>query len=289
MIKLENDFLEVELNTAGAELTRIYSKETGLDYLWEGDEAFWERQAPVLFPIVGKLKGGDFRYMGEYYKLPQHGFARNQQFEVISQTSDAVTLSIKSSEETLKIYPFRFELVIGYQLVENSVKVSYQVINHDEKEMAFSIGGHPGFRCPLEEGLTLEDYYLEFDEPESPMQIMLNGATGLRNGIEVPVDLGNKISLDYSLFKNDALIYEGLQSKQVHLRSSRSAHGISFTYEGWRYLAFWTKQDAPFICFEPWCGIADADDSDGLIWVKKGIEKLEANQAFDVSYNMTFY
>ena len=289
MINLENVYLEVQLNTIGAELTRIYSKETGLDYLWPGDEAFWERQAPVLFPIIGKLKGGDFRYLGEYYKLPQHGFARNQQFDVVDQTSDAVRLSIKSNEETLKVYPFRFELVISYQLVENSVKVSYRVMNQDEKEMAFSIGGHPGFRCPLEEGLAFEDYYLEFDEPETPTQIMLSGATSLRSGMEAEVVLGNKIKLDYALFKNDALIYEGLKSKQVHLKSSKSAHGISFSFEDWRYLAFWTKPDAPFICFEPWCGIADADDSNGLIWTKKGIEKLESEQKFEVAFQMAFF
>ena len=289
MIKLENDDLSIELNLQGAELTRIYSKETGLDYLWEGNEEFWGRQSPVLFPIVGKLKGGDFRYLGEFYKLPQHGFARNQQFEVVEQSGGAVSLSLKNNEETLKGYPFKFELIITYQLTGASVEVYCQVVNNDEKEMAFSIGGHPGFRCPLEEGLTLEDYYIEFDEPETPSQIMLNGATSLRNGIEAPVDLGKTIELNYDLFNNDALIYEGLKSKQVHLKSHKSPHGVSFNFEGWQFMAFWTKQDAPFICFEPWCGIADADDSDGLIWTKKGIEKLETDQKFEVSFQMSFY
>ncbi len=289
-MKLENDCLLIEINSVGAELTRIYSKKTELEYLWEGDSKFWGRQSPILFPTVGLLKDKKYTIDGVKYTLPQHGFARDCDFEIINQKNNSVILELIYSEETLKIYPFKFSLEISYHLDKNKLNVGYKVINIDTKEILFSIGGHPGFKCPLVEGTLFEDYYFEFTQDENPKQLFINPVIGLLNGKEANVDLGKRIPLDYSLFKNDALIYEGLKSTEVSLVSSKHQHGLTFNFEDWKYLAFWTKgKDAPFICIEPWCGIADSENGNTDFSTKLGIEKLAVEKTFAIDYSMEFF
>ena len=161
------------------------------------------------------------------------------------------------------------------------------MINRDEKEIFFSIGGHPAFNCPLVENTSFGDYYLEFSKEERVHQLHLNTETGLRNGFEEQVDLGNKIKLNYDLFTNDALIYKGLRSSEVSLKSSKHKHGVTFGFSGWEYLAFWTKQkNTPFVCIEPWCGITDADDSNGKFADKIGVRKLAVEKRFAIEYSV---
>jgi len=287
---IENDVLLVEIKSAGAEMTRVYSKTTKLEYLWKGDPTFWGRHAPVLFPIIGQVKDKTYTVDGNNFHLSQHGFARDNEFTIINQEPDAVTLELTSSDELTKVYPFKFALKVSYSLSNNELFVSYQVINKDEKEIIFSIGGHPAFNCPLVEGTSFDDYYLEFPEKETPTQIHLNTQTGLRNGKEEQVDLGNKIDLNYDLFKNDALIYEGLKSSGVSLLSTKHQHGLTFGFNDWRYLAFWTKEkNAPFVCLEPWCGITDADDSKGEFKNKLAVENLGVEKRFSIEYSVKFF
>lgn len=287
---LENESLLIEFKLAGAELTRIYSKSTKLDYLWEGDSSYWNRQAPVLFPIVGGLKDKKYVVDGVEYELPQHGFARDSEFKIIEQQKDFVVLELQHSTETLKIYPFKFSLQITYRIDKNKLYVGYKVINKDIQEILFSIGGHPGFKCPLIEDTLFEDYYFEFDEDEKPTQTFININLGLRKEKELQVNLGKKIPLNYQLFENDALIYEGLKSTEVSLLSTKHKHGLKFDFTNFNYLAFWTKgKDAPFICIEPWCGIADSEEGQNDFSEKLGIEKLPADSTFDIEYSMEFF
>ncbi len=289
-MKLENEELLVEVKSAGAELTRVYSKKTRLDYLWKGDAKIWGRHAPVLFPIVGQVKNKTYVVDGKTYHLPQHGFARDNEFTVINQEVDSVTFELASSEEIEQIYPFKFALQVGYKLLGSELVVSYQVINKDEKEILFSIGGHPAFNCPLVEGTSFDDYYLKFSEKENPTQIDLNPKTGLLNGNKATVELGDKVELSYDLFKHDALIYEGLKSTEVSLLSSKHKHGLTFGFTDWKYLAFWTKEkNAPFVCIEPWCGITDTDDSKGDFANKLAVEKLAVEKRFTIDYSVTFF
>ncbi|MFK5880315.1 MAG: aldose 1-epimerase family protein [Flavobacteriaceae bacterium] len=289
-MKLENDDILIEVKCIGAELTRIYSKSTKLDYLWEGDSNYWNRQSPVLFPIVGLLKDKKYIVDGVEYELPQHGFVRDSEFRIIQQKKDLVTFELLSTKETLKIYPYKFCLQISYRIDKNKLSVAYKVVNKDSKEILFSLGGHPGFRCPLVNGTSFEDYYLEFNEDEKPTQTFINRSLGLRKENTSKIDLGKVINLKYPLFDDDALIYEGLKSTEVSLLSSKHQHGVTFNFTDWKYLAFWTKgRDAPFICIEPWCGIADSEEGQNEFSEKLGIEKLVVGNTFDAEYSMEFF
>jgi galactose mutarotase-like enzyme len=158
--KIENGFLSAEINDYGAVLHSLRSKQSGIEYLWQGNPDIWNGQSPLLFPIIGQLLDGRFNYKGKHYFLPKHGFARKSIFEFITLNDASAVLSLKSNESTLAIYPFQFELQVSFTLIEKGIKVSHTVINKDDENMYFSIGAHPGFNCELGD-------YLEFSEEET--------------------------------------------------------------------------------------------------------------------------
>jgi galactose mutarotase-like enzyme len=289
MLCLENDFLSVYFNTKGAELRKVFHKKFNIDYLWNGDERVWNRCSPVLFPIVGKVKDNTYTYKDKAYHLTQHGFARDTEFVVLRQNTEELVFAISSTEQTKQVYPFDFQLQIIYSLKGSALTVAYKVVNKGAEEMLFSIGAHPGFLCPIEQGLNFEDYYLEFEKEENTPRILL-GENGVSRKTEDLFTSGTKqINLDFNLFgKKDAIILKGLKSTYMHLKSSKGARGLTFAFKGFPYMGIWTKP-GPFICIEPWYGIADYEDAEGTLETKEGICKLDAGQVFDASYAMEFF
>ncbi len=291
LIKLENQYITVTISEKGAEQTSLKNKQTGIEYLWQGDPAFWNRHAPVLFPFVGRLKDNQYEYENKTYTMSQHGFARDRVFEVTSQSETSTTLSLLSDEESKEVYPFDFRLSITYQLEDESVKVSYQVENVDqEKPMYFSIGGHPGFNVPITEDTTFEDYYLSFSPKRSRTIIPLKGAY---------IDYENRtlgqtntdIALRWRLFDEDALIYETKNKNVFSILSDKTTHGLSFSFEGFPYVGIWSpaKLEAPLVCIEPWYGIADTSDASGKLEEKLGIQHLKAGETFDCDYTISIH
>ena len=167
MIVIENSDLRVAIKTQGAELDSIQHKAHPLEYLWQGDAAFWGKKSPILFPIVGTLKDNTFSYKEKKYTLPRHGFARDKTFSVEQHSADAATFLLVSNEETLKNYPFQFEFRLHYTLKDNALCVTYAVKNTGSDDMYFSVGGHPAFRLPLVEGTTYTDYFIELNQAET--------------------------------------------------------------------------------------------------------------------------
>ncbi len=287
---IENNQVTASIKSLGAELTSLKSKKTNIEYIWNGDIEFWGRHAPVLFPIVGQVKDKTYFVEGQRYELPQHGFARDTEFKVTDQQTDEITFELVYSQETLEIYPYKFALIICYKLKENELITAYEVINKDNKKIAYSIGGHPALNCPIAKDELFEDYSLEFEYPEEPEQIHLNTSTGLRTGIKTQENIGNSINLNYDLFKNDAIIYKNLKSKRVTLKSNKNSYKVEFDFNQWEYLAFWTKKEGtPFICIEPWLGITDADDSNQQFHQKLGIQELSVNSKKVISYKIKVF
>ena len=151
--QLENEHIYLEVASHGAELVRLVGKKTKKEYLFDGDPKYWKRHSPILFPFVGGVKNKEYRYNGKTYTMTQHGFARDMEFTLDSQTQDTLWFSIVSNETTMENYPFAFRLEVGYQLKGTEVTVLWNVINTDTKEMYFSIGAHPAFFASM----TLED------------------------------------------------------------------------------------------------------------------------------------
>ncbi|RYD83430.1 MAG: aldose 1-epimerase family protein [Sphingobacteriales bacterium] len=283
--RIENEYLKVEISPLGAELKSIFHKQKYQEYLWQGDSTWWPRNAPVLFPIVGKLNNNSYKVDGKKYSLPQHGFARDMEFSVFEKAADSIVFELRSNEETLAKFPYTFSLKITYRLEENRLFTNYKVKNLSLEEMYFSIGAHPGFICPMYENETLEDYYLEFEKKETLQRHLLDN--GLFNGeSEIIMTDTSILSLHPKLFEKDAIVFKNMDSKCMILKSKKSDYRLEFSFEGFPYFGIWQKPGAPFICLEPWCGIADNKGFDGSFSEKEGIVKLAGNEVFKRGFSI---
>lgn len=289
MYIIENDFLRVLIHEKGAELTSIYSKPLELEYMWNGDPAFWAKHSPVLFPVVGGLKNNTYFFHNRAYELPRHGFAREKTFSVTDQSTDSITFSLLYDEETLLVYPFEFELKIYYKLSESSLTITYEVKNLGREEMYFSIGGHPAFKVPLLNDTSYEDYYLEFNKKENAQRWPVS-PDGLIDDGPIPVFSNDSvIRLKKELFLQDALVFKDLVSNSVSLKCQKHSHGLDFAFNGFPYMGIWAAKNADFVCIEPWCGIADSVYSDQQLKNKEGINEIGSGEYFTRGWTVTVW
>ncbi|CAH2714744.1 Protein LacX, plasmid [Neobacillus rhizosphaerae] len=291
MIVIENDWLKVEISNNGAEVRKVKHKNNGLDYMWTGDKAYWGRVSPVLFPIVGRLKEDRYQLDGKTYEMSQHGFLRDVVFEVDEQTPTDVSFMFESTGRYIHVYPYDFKAIIRYILNEDTLVVRWEIINENKEEMYFSIGAHPAFRIPLLENETIEDYSLHFiaaankNVMEYEIKNSLIDEKGMANDLSM-------IQLTDSLFEHDALIYSNIN--QITLASHKSNHGVEVIFEEFPFVGVWSKymdtggKMAPFVCIEPWYGIADTYNTTGNLKKKFGINKLKPAESFQAKYKMKF-
>ena len=284
--------LEIECSKHGAELTSI--KLDGIEKLHQGNnildesgKAYWGRHAPILFPIVGKLKDNKTQINGITYEMTQHGFARDMDFEEIEKNHKYL---LESNTETLKKFPFEFELYVEYQVNENELEVSYTVINKDNKEMLFGIGGHPAFICDY----SSENFELVFEKKEDKIKFYkLQDGLIKQDPIKSILEDDRKsckIRLTKDIFDEDAIIMKNINSNKVVMKNAKENKTIlEFDFEGFPYLAIWSKKGAPFVCIEPWQNHADSVDSDGQFIHKTNILKLQQNEKFNCKYKIKLY
>jgi galactose mutarotase-like enzyme len=285
--KLENKKIKIAVDTDGAQLQELILKKDDKNYLWHGNSKYWGRRAPVLFPIVGRLKDDKYSYKGQEYEMTQHGFARDKEFELFEQSKTHLTYSLEQSRDTLEKYPFKFRLQIKYTIQGNSLDISYRIINQDQKDIYFSIGAHPAFYWPLAENEKKEDYYLEFEKKEKAAKYLLEAGL-LNHQKEIILNNQKIIELSPDIFKDDALVFKDLKSEKVTLKSKKSEREVKMEFKNFPYLGIWSQSaEAPFICLEPWQGIADSVDSSGKIEEKEGIRQLKAGKKFKCTHTIT--
>lgn len=284
---IKNNLFQVTVKNVGAELCSFKSMSSGIEYIWQADPEVWSGHAPNLFPIIGSLKENSFLYEGKEYACPKHGFIRNNaNVLLLDITENSLTYGLKYSEETLQVYPFKFEYQIKYILDRNKLKVQHNITNHGDITMLFSLGGHPGFTCPWIEDEKYSDYYLEFNKPETAesWQVVENGLIG--ENTQPVFNEPTKINLHPLIFEKDAIVLKNINSSKVALKSKKSNHSISMELNDFPYLGIWAKPNAPYVCIEPWLGIADSVDSDRQFINKEGLIKLDAKKEFTASYSI---
>ena len=253
--------------------------------MWRADPDVWNSTAPILFPIVGGLKDNEFLWKGEKYGLRRHGFIReNSAIALTGITADSLTFGMSTSKETLKIFPFEFEFSIKYELEGSKIRAIHQITNPGESTLFFSVGGHPGFKCPIHADEKYEDYYLEFEYIENSSTWLLHEDGTVLNQTAPVFHNSNIIPLTHELFIKDALIFKDLKSRKVTLKSKKSKQTLSVSFEDFPYLGIWAKPNGEYVCIEPWCGIADKFDTDQRFETKEGIVQLEAGAVFEVTY-----
>lgn len=285
--KLSNGEIEICVNSKGAELSNLSKTGESYEYMWQGDEAFWTGRSPVLFPIIGAVKNGEYRYDGATYQMPNHGLARKSEFELIESSKNQLIYSLKYSDEFLKIYPFEFELQLVYTLEGMGVNIEYRVMNHGSKVMPFQLGTHPAFNCPMDGETVLDDYVIEFNKEENAPRLYLDDQNLIDHTIEGDGINGKTLKINKELFYNNALVYQDVNSDCVSLKSPKTNRQVTVESLNMPHLGLWQTPNAPFVCIEPWHGMADWSDFDGDIDEKEEIVKLGKDEIFTCSIKIS--
>ncbi|MBR0611863.1 aldose 1-epimerase family protein [Bacillus safensis] len=290
MKTIENDQLLVQIHEKGAEVREVLDKESGRHYMWSGDPAYWGRVSPVLFPIVGRLMNDQYKIDDQTFELTQHGFLRDVNFSLYEETKHTVTFQYESRGRHVKQYPYEFTVRIRYELLENGLKISWEIDHDGEDTMYFSIGGHPAFRIPLVEGEQTADYSLTLTASTEHLPVQYELRNSLVRETEKGIQL-EPIQLRPELFQHDAMIFSHINRVSL---TSGAGHGVEVDLTGFPFVGIWSPYDqeqgtmAPFVCIEPWYGIADREGTNGQYKEKFGIQTLEKNEIFHAAYTIFF-
>ncbi|CAM3139416.1 aldose 1-epimerase family protein [Limosilactobacillus mucosae] len=289
MIQIENEQLTVQIDPLGAQMHSIKRNAAGLEYLWQGDPKSWKRQAPVLFPFVGRLKDDQYEYQGKVYHQTQHGFARDREFKVVEQSSERVVFELRDDEKTRAAFPFAFVLTIAYQLDEDRLLVSYRVENpSNDQTLIYALGAHPGFNVPVDEQGSFETTQFSVSPAIDYQQVKLV-APGPFNDLEHPavLHMQQPIQLDHELFDEDALIFatKGMPFTAT-LTEPQTNHGVHVQVNGAPFVGVWSPYPAQanLVCVEPWWGIADSIHSDGRLEDKQVMSRLASGKHEDYAF-----
>lgn len=296
IISISSNSLTASIDTMGAQLMSLRKGES--EYLWQGDSNWWPRRAPILFPIVGVLKDGKAESAEGTISLARHGLARLNQFEVVEQSTSSVTLQLKSTEETRKSYPYDFELRLIFSLSNDTLTQTYEVTNPGNVVLPFTLGAHPAFNIPIPgvEATSLDQYHLSFTRSWTSYgpSITDDGLCDYATPQKLIVD-SDTLPLSWELIDREKTItLEDVPDRRIKLMTNAEAasevHGVQMDFEGFDYLGIWSASSGcPFVALEPWCGIADTVDTDGIFEHKPGIISLEPGQSIAKTLNIKVF
>lgn len=286
-MQLSNENIAIQIATHGAELTSLIAH--GAEHIWQADPVFWKRHAPILFPIVGKVYNNTYRVDGQDYHLPQHGFARDSEFQVVQQSSTHAKLSLASSPETMAKYPYPFVLTADYQLCGDTVICQWTVENPADSDMYFQIGAHPAF---FHRDFNPADHiygYMQFFSQGQPVsQLIVNELS--EKGHALPSSHNLRLTSDLlpftpTLFDHDALVLENAQTDRVLMLDKQQNPYLEMTFDA-PVLGIWSPCQAPFCCIEPWYGRTDAEGFAGDISQRQHIQHLASHSSFTFKYTI---
>lgn len=288
MITLTNAILSISIAEHGAELQSI--RKGGKEYLWQGDEKFWGRRSPVLFPFVGRVWDNVYRHEGKAYEMGQHGFARDMDFVLVDKNETEATFQLESTPGTWAKYPFMFKLKIGYELKDNTVIVKWHVENTGIEDMYFQIGAHPAFYFP---GLDLsveQRGYFAFDKTRG-----LEYICPVEKGCASPerhtlvLDEDGMMPINVHTFDCDTYIFDNKQLGRVTLSDRERKPYLSLEFDT-PLVALWSPTkvhpDCPFVCIEPWYGRCDSVGYEGELKGREWMQALAGKETFEAEYRI---
>ncbi len=279
-IRIGSGELSAEIDPLGAQLSTL-KDQAGRDLLWNGDASVWAGRAPLLFPIIGTLAGGVYRLGTQQYPLSRHGFARGSLFELLDAGPSHAAFRLHADERTLKVYPFQFDLEVHFRIAAATLEITSWVRNRGARKMPASFGYHPGFAWPLPYGQDRAEHFIEFaqDEP-GPMRRL--DAQGLLTPVKYPTPITQRrLTLEDALFKEDVIIFDAIKSRSVSYGAA-SGPRLDIGFPDAPYLGIWTKPGAPFICIEPWHGVADPAGFIGDFTTKPGVFQLAPGESLPI-------
>lgn len=296
LIHIENEQMQVKIESFGAELKSIVNKKTQQEYMWEANPAFWGKTSPILFPFIGKLEGGGFHYNGTFYEMDKHGFARDMDYQVVAQEKESVVLAIEDTAVTLVKFPFPFRLEVTYRLEENSVSEQWKVYNKGSETMYFSMGGHPAFACPLvKDGVRSgkrTDCFVKLygvDGKDSLESAEINVAIGLLTGKTFPVKIKEGVfPIADHIFDGDALVFASLGVTAVGLLDAEGKEYVRMEAPTCPVWGIWSMptSDASYVCIEPWWGICDSEGYQGELAERPYTNHVEAGKVWEDGFRI---
>ena len=278
IFKAENDNFTLAVKEMGAELNSLKSKKSGFEFIWDGNEEYWYGQSPILFPIIGRLLDDKYRLNGTEYTMPKHGIVRKKPFTLIESTTDSLTFVQTDDEESIAMYPYKFELKVKFTLTETGLVVDHTVINKSDETMYYSFGAHPAFNCEIGD-------YLEFNKDTMlTTERIDHDSILIEEKFPVAMD-GNKVVITKDIFVDDALILSNYSSDVVTLKSNNHGREVKFNFKS-PLLGIWAKPGAPYVCIEPWWGVNDNYDKKDDLSQKRGIMEIEAGKSETFSWSI---
>ena len=277
-------------DTLGAQLNSFNI--SGKEYLWQREENYWDGSAPVLFTIVGELKGEGKTTLinGKPYHMPIHGIVRYAEFAAEKLSEEKMVFTIKSNSKTLKQYPYKFILKVEFEAVENGFVNRFYITNNSKEDMPYVIGAHPAFNLPMFDD-SFEDYTVEFETEETDKAYRID-EDGLvdDSAYESVFADGKKINLKETLFDKGALIFQNLNSKSVKLYNKQN-HGVKMDFGGFNYFGIWKMPElnSPYLCLEPWTGMNDCYSEDGVYKNKRGVRFLKPKTEICLEYSVEVF
>lgn len=266
---IENDKVRANISTHGAELQSLYSKVTEREYMWQGAPEAWPDHDLLLFPVCGRTANSRIIVDGKEYPLMMHGFAKDTEFETLDKSATSLTLVMRDTRETRKMFPYRFRLKVTYSVEGDTVYQKFDVINDGDRTMYFSLGAHPGFFCPIVLGEKPENYVLRFDCAQNIKEIIKDPASVLLTHEDKPFLSGTDIPLSNGFFDNGPMVLKDVAANSVTLLSLESGRFVEMGIKDFPFMTLWGRGGRmQIICVEPWCGTSDYVDTD-FQWEKR--------------------
>lgn len=288
---IKNEYLTVKVNSFGAEVISVKDNNSKNEFIWQGDEKYWKEHSPILFPFCGRLYNFNYIYDNKNYEMTLHGFAKRSEFKESILKDDQIELVLESDIESLKIYPFKFSFVVGYKLNKNTLVFSFKVINKDNKDIFFSVGGHPGFNCPIGGIGKFSDYYIEFEHDLYKERLFSGGGLNSCETRDFKVS-NRKLPLHHDMFDVESIFLKTNNKKDtLILKSDLNNNFIKVSFDNMTSIGLWhtISCEAPFICIEPWSGFPGRDKTIEHINEMIDITKLSVGKEYNNSFLIEFH
>lgn len=291
IVTIQNECLTVDIEDLGAQLASVRSHH-GTEYLWQGDADIWARRAPILFPVLGRLKDNTYLLDGVPHKIGQHGFARDCIFDVVEQSGTKAVFRLTDNAETRRLYPFSFSLTVTYTLEGNRLTKCHRVKNRSEQVMYYELGVHDGFRAPLEQEETMAQYAIRLPGWEDAITLYGMDENAMVTPKEKSIPLENgRLFLTPATYNLDTVILDQPPQARAVLVDGQDRPRVTVDFPQFPYLGIWTQNkpfDTNYVCIEPWSTLPDATFVGRELKEKAGIRSLQPGQAEELSYTTTF-
>ena len=284
---LSNGIIEIEVDRLGAELQSLRKVSSPHEYLWQGNPEYWNRRAPVLFPIVGKVWNDTTHIDGAAYELHQHGFARDMQFELVVEEDRHLGYELRANEQTLALFPRDFTLRIDYRLLRNVLTVEWRIDNNDSRLLPFQIGAHPAFNYPRYHADDAVHGFFSFDADGPLVSSRVDGGFTTGDTFDVALGEGDMLPLTNDTFACDTILEATGRIHRVTLHDSDGRPYVTLLHK-MPITALWSPCGgrAPFVCIEPWHGRCDDSGFVGEFFRRPYIEQLQPGWNWTDSYQI---